>query len=478
MPSSINNTAIRRIYALINATVILIVLFGVFVRFNIANMPNGLESFLAIRITMKNLLVVAIFSTGATMVFRLSGLSRPPRTTPFRDDLAKVVKACTVAALFALVFPLTSESKAFTAQIVFYFWPAAIVACLLGRFFARIGAAHLAKFLTGRRELIIVGSGPRAAEFYRQISGVNHPGFHFLGFVDSPHDDHVPPEVSRQLIGSLEELEAILMTKAVDEVVIAMPVRTCYDHIQRAITTCERAGVEAKYPTDIFESSIATPTFDASENVSVVRMKVVRDDSRLLVKRAIDVVGAIVGIFILAPLMLLTALAVGLTSKGPVLYTQERFGWNKRRFRMYKFRTMVENADGMMASLENRNEQSGPIFKIRNDPRITSLGRLLRVSSIDELPQLFNVLRGDMSLVGPRPMAVRDVLRFDDVSLMRRFSVKPGLTCLWQVSGRSNTDFLHWIALDLKYIDTWSLTLDFQILAKTIPAVLTGNGAV
>ena len=162
----------------------------------------------------------------------------------------------------------------------------------------------------------------------------------------------------------------------------------------------------------------------------------------------------------------------------PILFLQERVGHHGRRFRMFKFRTMVVNAEALQAQLEDKNEAQGPVFKIKNDPRITSIGRFLRKTSIDELPQLFNVLRGDMSLVGPRPLPERDVARFSEASLLRRFSVKPGLTCLWQVSGRSNTDFEHWIKQDLQYIDEWSLGLDLAILFKTMPAVVKGRGAV
>ena len=175
--------------------------------------------------------------------------------------------------------------------------------------------------------------------------------------------------------------------------------------------------------------------------------------------------------------MLAIAVIIKLTSRGPVVFAQERYGLNKRRFRMYKFRTMVPDAEKRQAELESLNEAQGPVFKIRDDPRITRIGRILRKTSLDELPQFFNVLRGEMSLVGPRPLPKRDVSKFDHASLMRRFSVKPGLTCLWQVNGRSNTDFDHWIGLDLRYIDTWSLSLDMKTLLQTIPAVLKGSGA-
>jgi lipopolysaccharide/colanic/teichoic acid biosynthesis glycosyltransferase len=161
-----------------------------------------------------------------------------------------------------------------------------------------------------------------------------------------------------------------------------------------------------------------------------------------------------------------------------VLFTQERYGYNKRRFRMYKLRTMVVDAEARQAGLEAMNEASGPVFKIRSDPRQTPVGRVLRRWSIDELPQLYNVLRGDMSLVGPRPLPIRDVSRFAEPALMRRFSVRPGITCLWQISGRSELTFDDWVKLDLRYIDGWSLMLDVRILLRTLPAVLRGRGAV
>jgi lipopolysaccharide/colanic/teichoic acid biosynthesis glycosyltransferase len=189
------------------------------------------------------------------------------------------------------------------------------------------------------------------------------------------------------------------------------------------------------------------------------------------------VIGALAGLFVLSPLLLATALAIKLTSRGPVFFVQERCGYGKRPFRMYKFRSMYVDADRLQASLEERNEASGPVFKIRDDPRITPLGRLLRTSSIDELPQLWNVLRGEMSLVGPRPLPMRDVQRINRPSDMRRFSMRPGLTCLWQVQGRSNLSFDRWVELDLEYIDTWSLGLDARILVKTVPAVLSAEGA-
>ena len=191
-----------------------------------------------------------------------------------------------------------------------------------------------------------------------------------------------------------------------------------------------------------------------------------------------DVAGATALLILLSPLMLLVALLVKLTSPGPVFFVQERLGLHKRRFPMFKFRTMVVDAEERQEELESLNEAGGPVFKLRNDPRVTPLGRWLRKTSLDELPQIFNVLLGELSLVGPRPLPLRDFERFDEFWFNRRFSVKPGLTCIWQVSGRSQTSFDRWIRQDLEYIDNWSLALDLKLLLKTIPAVLRGTGAM
>jgi lipopolysaccharide/colanic/teichoic acid biosynthesis glycosyltransferase len=203
----------------------------------------------------------------------------------------------------------------------------------------------------------------------------------------------------------------------------------------------------------------------------------VQDDFHLVLKRVIDLVGAAFGLMVLAPLLLVIAALIKLNGPGPVLFTQRRYGFNKRLFSMIKFRTMVPDAEARQADLEEMNEAQGPVFKIARDPRVTPLGRFLRASSLDELPQLWNVLKGEMSLVGPRPLPVRDVGHFSEGWLMRRFSMPPGLTCLWQISGRSEIGFERWVQLDLEYIDHWSLRLDGLILLKTIPAVLRGTGA-
>jgi exopolysaccharide biosynthesis polyprenyl glycosylphosphotransferase len=197
----------------------------------------------------------------------------------------------------------------------------------------------------------------------------------------------------------------------------------------------------------------------------------------IMFKRFLDIVISLGALILLAPLLLIAAALIRLTSRGPALFVQKRLGLNKRIIGVYKFRTMVRDAEKKQAELEHLNEVSGPVFKIKNDPRITPIGRFLRKTSIDELPQLFNVLKGDMSLVGPRPLPVRDYQGFNKDWQRRRFSIRPGITCLWQINGRSTVQFDRWMELDMEYIDRWSVWLDMQILIRTIPAVLKGSGA-
>jgi exopolysaccharide biosynthesis polyprenyl glycosylphosphotransferase len=327
-----------------------------------------------------------------------------------------------------------------------------------------------------RRQILIVGSGARAIKLYRQLTGPSDADYQVLGFVDNP-GPMASPEIQNKFLGNLAQLEELLIANVVDEVLITLPVKSCYAQIERAIQICEHTGVESKYLSEIFEPSLGKTGYERMEGFAVTSLKPVVHDARYVFKRAIDIVGASIGLISLAPLFVLIAFAIRISSGTPVFFSQERYGRNKRRFRMYKFRTMVSNAEMLQPDLEHKNELLGPAFKIKDDPRITRLGRLLRRTSLDELPQLLNVLRGEMSLVGPRPLPLRDVSLFEEAWLMRRFCVAPGLTGLWQVNGRSHTSFDQWVAHDLQYIDTWSLTLDMKILLRTVPAVLKGVGA-
>jgi exopolysaccharide biosynthesis polyprenyl glycosylphosphotransferase len=450
-------------------------LIGAFLLANIDHMPGGLADFLAFRLTVKSVLLLALFGILWRRICAACGLYRWERIRSTRDEVPRVIAACTFAVGVALVFPLTTVSGAFEYVTVLQFWALAMVAVPASRLGLRALAARAN--LDEVREVVIVGQGPRGIKLWRQLQLAPESGYRVLGFVDSPETSSCPPEVSELTLGTLDQFESILMHRAVDEVLIALPVKSRYADIQLVIQICESVGVRARYLADIFQYSRLGLRAERPEESLTIARTVAPDDYRKLVKRAIDLVGAAAGIVLLSPLMLTAAAAVRLGGGGPVIFTQDRFGFNRRRFRMYKFRTMVADAESQQAHLEALNEATGPVFKIRTDPRVTRVGHLLRKFSIDELPQLVNVLRGDMSLVGPRPLPIRDVGRFTESALMRRFSVRPGLTCLWQISGRSDLSFDRWISLDLEYIDGWSLTLDLKILARTLPVVLKGTGA-
>jgi exopolysaccharide biosynthesis polyprenyl glycosylphosphotransferase len=249
--------------------------------------------------------------------------------------------------------------------------------------------------------------------------------------------------------------------------------------VEEAVAVCEIEGVEAWLMTDFIRTSIARPAFDMFGSQPMLVFRSTPEISwALLTKRTIDVIGSIFGILLFAPLMLIVAIAIKVTSPGPAVFVQTRSGKHGRPFRMYKFRSMYSHAELQRHDLESYNQMSGPVFKLDRDPRITLLGHWLRKYSIDELPQLFNVFLGQMSLVGPRPLPVYEVENFANPAQRRRLSVKPGLSCLWQISGRNQVrDFETWVRLDLEYIDNWSIWLDLKILLRTIPVVLLGYGA-
>jgi exopolysaccharide biosynthesis polyprenyl glycosylphosphotransferase len=276
----------------------------------------------------------------------------------------------------------------------------------------------------------------------------------------------------------LEELPAFLQANVVDEVLICLPVKSYYTQISAIIHLCEAQGITVRLSSDFFSLKLARSRAERFGSDTVVTIYTgAMTGFSVLVKRCIDVCVASLVLLGCAPIFLAVAFLIKVTSRGPVFFVQERVGLNKRRFKMYKFRTMVPGAEKLLQEIEHLNEVSGPVFKVKDDPRVTTIGRFLRRTSLDELPQILNVLKGDMSLVGPRPLPIRDYEGFDQDGHRRRFSVRPGMTCTWQVNGRSNIPFEQWMQLDLEYIDQWTLWLDLKILFKTLPAVFKKVGA-
>jgi exopolysaccharide biosynthesis polyprenyl glycosylphosphotransferase len=328
------------------------------------------------------------------------------------------------------------------------------------------------------KSLLLVGGGDRGQRFAQHMQPRHDLGYRIIGYVDSDRSFANQRVGSAIWLGTLEDLPLILANEVIDEAVIALPIKSQYCQIESAVALLEEQGITTHLLSDLFPQKLARSQTAELDGIPIVSLHSVPPFSwRTEAKRLIDVVGGTFLLLVLAPLFAIVAIAIKLESDGPVFFVQDRFGLNKRRFRMMKFRTMRADAEERMKEIEHLNEKSGPIFKIRNDPRTTRVGRWLRKTSIDELPQLINVLLGEMSIVGPRPLSVRDALRMEVAWQKRRFSVKPGLTCLWQISGRSNLSFEQWMELDLEYIDHWSLKLDFSILVRTIPAIVTARGA-
>jgi len=263
----------------------------------------------------------------------------------------------------------------------------------------------------------------------------------------------------------------------VDEVFISLPIKSKYNEIQRIVHIAEEHGILIRFLSQFFEAKIAHSQAEDFEQLPTLMMTSGPQEGwPYLVKQVADKLLALLITVATAPTMAAAALAIVISSPGPVFFVQKRMGRNGRVFSLYKFRTMVVDAEQRQAELEELNEMDGPVFKIRDDPRVTRVGRVLRKWSIDELPQLINVLKGDMSLVGPRPLPLRDYRGFPQDWQRRRFSVLPGITCTWQVEGRNEIPFENWIKMDIDYINNWKLSVDLKILARTIPAVLRARG--
>jgi exopolysaccharide biosynthesis polyprenyl glycosylphosphotransferase len=326
------------------------------------------------------------------------------------------------------------------------------------------------------REILIVGTGRRAAKFINKIQ--NHPewGFKILGAIDDEPGRGIEKVSNVKVIGTLEDILSILHREAIDEIIFVVP-RSRLSHIENTIYDCEIEGVKTTIAVDLFDLKIARSHPTELDGIPLLRFETtVAKEWQLFVKRIMDVVISGLGIVLLSPLFLIVVVSIKLTSSGPLLFKQERLGLNGRKFILYKFRTMYKGAQEALSKVEDLNMMHGGDFKKKKIKWITLVGRLLRKFSVDELPQLFNVFIGHMSIIGPRPTVPDEVEKYKSWQ-RRRFSMKPGITCLWQIKGRNKIGYDEWMKLDLEYLDNWSLWLDLKILFKTIPVVLFGIGA-
>jgi len=350
------------------------------------------------------------------------------------------------------------------------------LAFLLGEKLAlRLSARHVRSRGLNYRTLLLVGINPRSEEIARIIEEHPHWGLKLLGFV-APNGSFPETVNGLPVLGRADDLPEILQRLVVDEVFFVLSRRQLED-FEDSFLLCSELGIRTRVAL-FFPHMKSRVLLEELEGIPLLTFTNTPGAVfPLFVKWLTDAVLAAVLLVLLSPLLLAVGVAVWLSSKGPMLYTQQRCGLNGRRFTLYKFRTMAADADQRLGEVAHLNQVNGPAFKAKQDPRVTTLGRWLRRWSLDELPQLVNVLKGEMSLVGPRPPIPAEVERYERWQ-HRRLSMKPGITGLWQVSGRAGIDdFDDWIALDLRYIDQWSLWLDFKIMLKTIPAVLFARGA-
>ena len=327
------------------------------------------------------------------------------------------------------------------------------------------------------RMILIVGTEERALSLAQNIEKHKDLGLRILGFVAT--GDGIPPQEVNgyPVLGSAKDLPQLLEREVVDEVIFAISQEEL-KNMGDLFLSCEERGITARLAINFFPHVIAKTHLEELDGLPLLTFTTTpKNELMLLLRRIFDFVGSIILILILSPVFLLITLAIGLDSRGPAIYRQVRCGLNGRRFTFYKFRSMVQGAETRKGDLLAHNLMDGPVFKMKNDPRVTRVGRFLRKTSLDELPQLFNVLRGDMSFVGPRPPIPEEVEKYEGWQ-RRRLSMKPGITGLWQVSGRNQIDFQQWMKLDLEYIDNWSMWLDFKILIKTILVVLLRKGAM
>jgi len=418
--------------------------------------------------------VVLLSGLGSLLALDYAGAYDSHRRHTLREQL----RALAIANLF---LGLVYSAAAFTLALpIPPLMPAVFASCL---FVVEIGVrvpifVALQTLRTAghnSRNVLIIGTGPRAR--FAQTTLLNHPewGLRLVAFLDSGDGDYVP-SVSEEQIRKLSDLPDLLRDESIDEVLVACP-RSMLDGLEIAVQECSLIGVPVTLLTDLFGSELPPPRAGQFDSLGTISFAPVHHDVlKLTVKRATDVIGGIVGLTLFGPVIALAAIAIKLDDGGKIFFRQSRCGINGRRFQMIKLRTMVPDAEERKRELLHLNEMDGPVFKIKEDPRTTRVGRVLRGWSIDELPQFWNVLIGQMSLVGPRPPTPDEVGHYQGGD-RRRLSMRPGLTCLWQVTGRNEIDFDQWMQLDRRYIDTWSLTRDFAILARTVPQILRRRGA-
>ncbi|NQT33533.1 MAG: sugar transferase [Candidatus Omnitrophica bacterium] len=410
------------------------------------------------------------------LMLSLNGMYSSFRTRSFLDTIWVIIKSAVLSALsfaaLAFVFKIGFVSRVFFVM----FTVLATLSLFAEKWIAIAISRNIRKRGSNFRRLLIVGTGPRAGRFIEILGSKPEWGYKIVGLIDDEESRIGKEFFGIKVIGMLKDMPRILSEKVVDEVIFIVP-RMWLDRLQESIAVCELLGIQTSVASDLFNLKIAKAHQSELEGFPLLVFETTFGrEWQLFIKRVLDIVVSSFGIIILAPFLAVIAILVKWTSPGPVLFKQKRETLNGRIFTLYKFRSMHKDAKERLSEVMALNEMTGPVFKAKDDPRITPFGKFLRKTSIDEFPQLFNILVGQMSLVGPRPPIPYEVTKYE-LWQRRRLSMRSGLTCLWQISGRSRVGFEEWMELDMEYIDSWSLWLDFKILVRTVPVVLFWKGA-
>ncbi len=423
-----------------------------------------------------HLLILLLLAPLWIFVLKYCGTYESVRKKNYVGTFSLIAQAHFIAMmlLFALLFITDSDRISRLQILIFGFIAFALL--LSGRFTIMIALRAMRRRGLNYRNILIVGSGKRARSYAELICSRSELGLRIFGYVDdevTPRDREI---LGPEIVGTLKEVPSIIEKNVIDEVVIALP-RRFLPEMGELIEVCVETGTEVTLVADFFDIALAKLHTTMFYDIPLLSFSTTPSQQlQLLLKDCVDRLGSLILLVVTAPIFLAAAIAIKSTSPGPVFYKQIRAGLSGRKFTVCKFRSMKVNSEHEVEELKRYNEMSGPVFKMKNDPRVTPVGRILRRTSIDELPQLINVLRGEMSLVGPRPPLPAEIDQYDRWQ-RRRLSVKPGMTCLWQISGRNKVDFKEWMDLDLLYIDNWSLWLDIRILLKTMVVVMKGDGA-
>ncbi len=415
---------------------------------------------------------LALYALAWPVVLWTQGLYRPRVRLTVRGEVVDILRATVLFAggmlSLLFIFKLPDVSRALLLLI----FPGLAMSAVLTRLALRALLTHLRSSGRNTRFVLVLGTEGRAQTFADLIEAHHELGLVVIGHLAADGEESA---VTRPVLGTVEEIEGVLHTNVVDEVAICLPV-THTAHIDAIARLCEEEGKIVRIPMYVLEHTLATGRVEEVAGLPIYSLVSGPDRVIALVaKRLLDIAGSFVLMVLLLPVMAVIAVAIRLDSPGGALFRQTRVGLHGRTFEVLKFRTMVDGAERRITELAELNEIRGHAFKLTDDPRVTPVGRWLRRTSLDELPQLWNVLRGEMSLVGPRPPLVSEVAGYD-VWHRRRLSMKPGMTGLWQVRARREEDFDRWVETDLEYIDSWSLWLDLRIILRTIPAVLLREG--